>query len=153
MYQPIYCQIFHPVDFQYKDLIFYPTALSAGGGLVSLPRPSTAPTSRLRNSLRTRPLPPSHPHQRPLKTEISFQTSPHQQGRRANNDPLTLTVTSGWCADLAQTTMIWLGLSHAKKLPQFRAPLWTHQLSSKKSEISSRSSTKGSPISTHQGIF
>ena len=47
------------------------------GGLGPIPQPVLTLPPWVRNSPRTRPPPTSQPHQFPLETEITFQTSPH----------------------------------------------------------------------------
>ena len=131
----------------------YPKLLQAWGRLGPLPRRASALPSWLCNSPRTRPPPPSQPHQRSLKVAFAFQTSPHQRGLRINHSLPTLTVISRWWAVLAWTTEIWLTSSRIKNYLQFRTTIWTYQLSPKKSETSPRYSMKGSWRSTQQRRF
>ena len=76
------------------------------GGLGTLPRPAPAPPSRLCNSPRTWPPPPSQAIRRPSEAAIEIQNLPHQRGWRFKNYPPTMTVTTRQREVLAQRTRI-----------------------------------------------
>ena len=106
------------VSFRHYNITFSPNASSVGGeGSGPLFRPAPVPPSRLQNSPRMWPSPPSHPHQWPSEEASTFQPLPHQRGWRENNSLMTFIVTPRLWAVLAWNTTIWLTLGCMKIHP------------------------------------
>ena len=149
--QPTYWKFFRPVSFQQYDHIFSPPASRVGGG-TSPPDGASAALSDLEltnNATAASKLDAPNFSE----AEISFQASPHQWGCRINNSTPTLIVKSRHKAVMERITTTRLTSGRKNICPQFKIPLRIFWQSSRMPKISSRSMTKGSPISPHWGCF